>query len=434
MKRSAAAFAAFLLAATAAQGDPRPQLAGPQAPAPQASSAIRATQHGNPAPQGSAADLLFQQGEFEQARAAYQAVPKSSPLFAAAQRQLGAIALYQNHPAEAEALLTRARTLNPADKRTLALLAETMQREGRFADMAQMLHQLGNPVREAEFQIFGKATPYRMPAHQGTATISFQWTDPLPVVLAKVNGFEGLFLVDTGAPEIILDPGFALYAHVQSANAPGKQAPGPISFGRVSQFSMTGVETDDVPVMVLSTRGLSKFARNKRIAGVIGTEFLSHFRPTLDYIHDRLVLEPLDAPTHSSGSTEVPFWLVGDHFVLAQGRLDQGPKQMFLVDTGVAGTTFAAAKSTLLDAGIPVPVPQGPAKNAIGVPPTALFPISRLSLGALTQTKLSGHYGPFPPALEGALGVHIGGLVSHGFFAPYAVTFDFVRMTIGFHK
>jgi hypothetical protein len=125
---------------------------------------------------------------------------------------------------------------------------------------------------------------------------------------------------------------------------------------------------------------------------------------------------------------------VGDHFLVAPGHLDQGAKQMFLVDTGMVGTTFAAPASTLQDANIPVPTPVGPVRNAIGVPPSATFPIARLSLGNLSQTKLTGHYGTFPPGLEKGLGTHIGGIVSHKFFTPYAVTFDFVRMTIGFRK
>jgi len=423
MKRMAAAFAAFLLAATAAQAAPQPP-AGPKAPAAQAG-----------APQPTPADLLFEQGEFEQARAAYQAVPKSSAQYEDAQRQLGAIALFQNHLGEAETLLTNARKLNPADLRAVGLLAETMHRQGRYADMAQLLKQIGRPERESEFEIFGKSAPYRMPAHQGTATIDLQWTDPLPVVQAKVNGFQGLFLVDTGAPEVILDPEFATYAHVQTPGQQAKGAHAPISFGRIAQLQMTGLETDDVPAMLLNTRGMSMFTRNKRIAGVIGTEFLSHFRATLDYVHDKLILEPHDSPARASGGiAEVPFWFVGDHFLVGQGRLDQGLKQLFLVDTGIAGTTFSAPISTLQDAGIPVPTPQAPAKSRVGIPPTAPFPITRLSFGNLTQTKIEGRYGQFPAALEKGLGVHIGGIVSHGFFAPYAVTFDFVRMTMSFHK
>jgi hypothetical protein len=430
MKRLSAAFAAFLLAATAAQAAPQPQLAmpGPRS----------ATVKPPPAAQPSPGDLLFEQGEFMQARAAYQAVPKSSPQYEEAQRQLGTIALYQNHLGEAETLLNNAKALDPTDLRCVGLLAEVMNRQGRFSEMAQLLRQIGRPEREAEFQIFGKSQPYRIAGHPGTVTVDLQFTDPLPVVLAKVNGLDGLFLIDTGAPELILDPEFAAYAHVQTAGGQKAAVPGArpgLSFGRIAQFTLPGLETDDVPAMLLSTRGLTKILRNKRIAGVIGTEFLSHFRPTLDYVRDKLILEPHDAPARKAGSlAEVPFWFVGDHFLLAPGRLDQGPKQMFLVDTGVVGTTFSAPASTLQDAGIPIPTPVGPVKNAIGVPPSATFPIARLSLGSLTQTKLTGHYGTFPLGLEKGLGVHVGGIISHKFFAPYAVTFDFDRMTIGFRK
>ncbi|HEX3667398.1 MAG TPA: aspartyl protease family protein [Rhizomicrobium sp.] len=428
MKRSAAAFAAIFLVATAALAAPQPQLAGPKTPAP----------HGT-TPAASTADLLFQQGEFEQARAAYQAVPKGTPQYEAAQRQLGALALYQNRLGEAEVLLNKAHALNPSDLDCLGLLAETMHRQGRFAEMAQLLRQIGRPEREAEFQLFGKATPYRIVAQHGPVSVDLQFSDPLPVVQAKVNGLDALFLIDTGAPEMILDPEFAVYAHLQTSGGQQKTAaPGArpmINFARIGQFTLQGLETDDVPAMLLSTRGLSMYARNKRIAGVIGTEFLSHFRPTIDYVHDKLILEPRDAAPRTAGSiAEVPFWFVGDHFLLAQGRVDQGPKQLFLVDTGVAGMTFSAPASTLQDAGIQIPTPQGPAKNPIGVQPNAKFPIKKLSLGNLTQANLSGTYGTFPPALEAGLGVHIGGIVSHKYFVPYSVTFDFVRMTIGFRK
>ena len=439
MKRLAAALACIVFGAASAQAQSTPQLVAPRGPAAEHPIPL-GNQPARPARpvQLSPADLLYEQGEFEQARAAYQAVPKSSPQYEEAQRQLGAIALYQNHLGEAETQLNKARALNPADLRCVGLLAETMHRQGRYTEMAQMLRQLGRPEREPEFQIFGKAAPYRVVGPNRTTTVEFQFTDPLPVVQAKVNGFTGLFLIDTGAPEIILDPEFALYSHVQSSagkGAPPAGARATINFGRVAQFALGDLETDDVPAMMLSTRGLSMFARNKRIAGVIGTEFLSHFRTTLDYIHDRMILEPHDAPAKTGGSiAEVPFWLVGDHFLLAQGRLDQGPKQMFLINTGIAGTTFAAPESTLRDVGIPIPRPQGPAKNAIGAPPTAPFPIAKLSLGSLTQTKLTGQYGSFPPGLEKGLGVSVGGIVSHKFFEPYAVTFDFDRMTIGFHK
>jgi hypothetical protein len=393
---------------------------------------VAAAAHAAPASDMQRAELLYEQGEFDQARAIYETVPKGTKLYQTALRQLGAIALYKNHLAEAELMLTNARALNPVDGPAVTLLAETYAREGNFSEMAELLRQLGRPDRAAEFALFGKSQPFRIVGKPGTASIDFQWTDPLPVVRARVNNLDGLFLLDTGAPELILDPEFAKDAHVPFTSS-GAPAPGSAVFGRVAKFTLPGVEMDDVPAMMLNTRALTVLARKKRLAGVIGTEFLSHFRFTLDYVHDRLILEPHDAPPRTGAvAADVPFWFVGDHFLLAPGRLDKGAKQLFLVDTGIGSYAFTAPQSTLRDAGIPVPAPKGAQKGPIT--PTAPFPIKQLSLGSLEERNLTGDYGPFPPVLERALGVHIGGIVSHRFFERYSVTFDFVRMTMTFRK
>ena len=43
---------------------------------------------------------------------------------------------------------------------------------------------------------------------------------------------------------------------------------------------------------------------------------------------------------------------------------------------------------------------------------------------------LPGVAGAFPPSLEHSEGFRIAGLISHAFFRPYAVTFDFDRMRL----
>ena len=380
------------------------------------------------------ADQFYEQGEFDQARAIYETVSKGDKTYQTALRQLGAIALYKNHLAEAELMLRDARARNPVDGRCVTLLAETYAREGKYSDMADLLRQLGRPDRAAEFMLFGKSQPFRIVGKPATATIELQWTNPLPVVRARVNNLEGLFLLDTGAPELILDPDFAKDAQLPLTTTGGAPpAPGSAVFGRVAKFILPGVEVDDVPAMLLNTKGLMAVARRKRLAGVIGTEFLSHFRFTLDYVHDRLILDPHNStPRAGAALAEIPFWFVGDHFLLATGRLEKAPKQLFLIDTGIGSYAFTAPQSTLRDAGIAVPAPKGDERS--GVSPSAPFPIKQLSLGALEEKNLSGVYGPFPPPLEKALGVHVGGIVSHTFFEPYAVTFDFDRMTITVRK
>ena len=414
LAREAALAAFFLLAAIASAG-------AVNAPA---------------APKKVGPDVLFEQGQFDAAEAGYQAVPKTSPGYEGALRQLGAIALYRNHPQEAELRLRNALAHNPADTRCASLLAETLNREGKFAEMVQLLRQFGRPERAAEFELFGKSQPYRVRGRAAPVTIPFVQPNPLPAIAAKANDLEGLFLIDTGGAEVLLDPEFAREAHVATtANAQGASSagrPAAPSFGRIAQFVLSGLETDDVPAMLVNTKAFSSMARGRKVAGIIGTEYLSQFRTTLDYVRNRLILEPREAPARTGGSiAEIPFWMAGDHFLLAQGRLDRGPKQLLLVDTAFGRLAFTGPESTLQDAGITVPAAQAAPS---GRPPIAKFPIAQLSLGSLEEKNISGIYGAFPPGLENGLGVHVGGIISHEYFLPYAVTFDFVRMKIAIRK
>ena len=114
----AAVFAALVLAAPATHAAPTPVLVMPKS-----QSAPRPAGPVDP-------DFLLSQGEFEQARAGYEAVPKSSPKYEEALRQLGAIALDQNHLNEAEAMLNNARSRNPADVHCLDLLGHRAPRHG----------------------------------------------------------------------------------------------------------------------------------------------------------------------------------------------------------------------------------------------------------------------------------------------------------------
>src|SRR5438552_2111512 len=103
---------------------------------------VTAAAHAASEPDMRQAEQFFEEGQFDQARAIYETVAKGDKLYQSALRQLGAIALYKNHLAEAELMLINARARNPADDRCATLLAETYAREGKFSDMADLLRQL----------------------------------------------------------------------------------------------------------------------------------------------------------------------------------------------------------------------------------------------------------------------------------------------------
>ncbi len=388
------------------------------------------------APAGAAgrADDLFRQGDFAAARAAYEAVPPSSPEYEVALRQLGAIALYQNHLGDAEAKLHAAIAKNPADREALGFLAEAERREGKYPDVVKLLTQLGRPERAAEFALFGDARPYRIANATKTITVPFERSDPLPLVLVKVNGKEGIFIIDTGAAEVVIDPGYAQYAGVPvtTGGSGGKSAA--FNFGRIAKLVISSAEIDDVPAMVVPTAGFRSATLGKRIAGVIGTEFLSHFRSTLDFPGGKLVLEPSGSQTRPSDIiAETPFWLLGDHFIIAAGSLNDS-RQMFAIQTGLSGFAFTVPASTLQAAGIKVPPPPPSMPNAKGQIAVEQVSAKKLVLGDFGETDVTGLFGPFPAPFENMLGVRVGGIVTHSFFRPYAITFDFVQMRMAIRK
>ncbi|HXM07051.1 MAG TPA: tetratricopeptide repeat protein, partial [Candidatus Acidoferrum sp.] len=160
--------------------------------------------YSSPSPaDGSAASKLFADGNFDAAATAYAAVLASTPNDTAAAIQLGAIRLYQNDLADAEQLLTLARS-GPDKARATRLLSELNRRRAELA---------------------------RRSTVEGLESdVPFVKSDPLPVVRAAVNGKMGTFVVDTGGT-ISLEPAFAAKAGIRGKAggegmfAGGKRAP-----------------------------------------------------------------------------------------------------------------------------------------------------------------------------------------------------------------
>lgn len=56
--------------------------------------------------------------------------------------------------------------------------------------------------------------------------------------------------------------------------------------------------------------------------------------------------------------------------------------------------------------------------------------VGKVTLGTAVRRDLPGLVGAFPGWFENGFGFRIGGLPTHEFFKPYALTFDFARMRI----
>lgn len=387
------------------------------------------------------AERWFREGQFVEAERAYAAFLAQRPEDFDARVRLGEIALLSNRLDEAERHLRDAVARRPQEPRPSRPLAELFYRRDDFAHAAELYRATGRTALADKLTSFGSARPYRIRDALATVRVRFLQTDPLPLIAARVNDSEEVyFLVDTGGGELILDPSLA-----EQIGAPRFGAESGVFGGdqrahtehsRVDMVRLGELEVRDVPVHLLDTSRFAVVGGGRRVSGILGTVFLYHFRATLDYPAGELVLEPRGSaptqPVEPTGSpvVRVPFWLAGDHFILAHGAVNRQSPCLMFVDTGLAGGAFTCPQSMIEAAQIKLPDVTFEAQGGGGPLKVTPFRLDELSLGEATRTNLNGFFGPFPASLEHAFGFRIGGLISHAFFRPYRVTFDFGRMEI----
>ncbi|MCE7996175.1 MAG: tetratricopeptide repeat protein [Roseivirga sp.] len=382
------------------------------------------------------ANQTFQNGEFEKATQQYEKIPWQTEN-AETTLQLARLALLGNQFDKAESLLNGHLNNEPGDSLASKLLAETLYRQDSYERLPKLLTNAKTLYRMRQITHFtdNGLQPYTMKKVYKKVVIKMETIDFLPSVKMKVNGKEGLFIIDTGGGETIIDSEFAKLAGAiafdqkEAVYAGGAKAK--TTLGYVERLKLGKLEIEHLPVHIQPTQQYAQAVGGKEVSGIIGTNLLYHFHATLDYQAGELVLYNKTSHFKPKGIV-IPMWLAADHLILAQGKLMQGEDQLFLVDTGMAGAGFTAPKSTLDAAGVQLPDSgsfegQG-AGGAVSVTP---FMIDKVSLGALSnKNQIVGLFGPFPPGLEHSMGFRIGGLISHAFFRPYAVTFDFVKMRI----
>jgi len=386
-------------------------------------------------------DELFRSGEFDKAQKAYeQALPDDSAGGAATLR-LGEIALLGNRLADAKRHLERAIELRPDDKRRKSLLAEVYYRQDDFAKAAQLERDRGAGVMADQLESFTGTTPYEILGDAEMTSVKFVQTDPLPLVKARINGGEEVhLLIDTGAAELVLDPDFAdSIGAVRFGSTEGMFAGGRkmnVHHAKIDSIQLGDFTIKNVPVTLMNTRRMPFARGGQRIEGIIGTVLFYHFITTLDYPNGRLVLSritsealsKLDEQAKSPQTHVTPFWLSGRHWIVAWGRANDSEPFLMHVDTGMAGGGFDCPESTIKNAGITLSNESFEGMGGGGPVRVTPFTVEKLALGEAVQSNVRGLFGGFSPEIEYAKGFRLGGTISHGFFRPYALTFDFTGM------
>ncbi len=353
-------------------------------------------------------DAAFKAGDFAAAQSAYAATIRTNPSDLDAALGLTRLAIYANDMNDAEVWLGVAHGMAPNDSRVAADRSTIDARTNGSIDSVA--------------------------PHKGPAVVPFVQTDPLPMIEVRVNGRVAHFLIDTGAPNIVLDADFARVLGLATSNA----GQGTFAGGERAQTMKTTVneldlgswQLSNVPATVLP---LPAFG-GPHVDGILGSALFTHFLVTLDYRNGKLILddrsrsEAFEREAASQGETSVPMWLVGDHFIFVQGHANSGPLGLFNVDTG---GTFGVqlTKAALDDAGITVDTAHPQSGIGGGGAVSSLPFNASVTIGACTVDSLDGVY--FPERNQyGIFPFTVAGTVSHQFFRKTAVTFDFVAMRL----
>ena len=390
------------------------------------------------------ADDLFRAGHFAEAEKVYnEALAADANRYEAVVR-LGEIALLSNRFDDAERFLRRARELRPNENTPKSLLAEVCYRQDRFDEAAELRRGVDPDAAVDKLAGFKGLVPNQLVGDADETRIAFAQTDPLPLIKVRINGGDEVhLLIDTGASELYLDPEFAksvgavITGSVTGTYAGGMRAA--TGQGRVESVRLGDFELRNVPVLLLPTRRLPFGPPDVQIEGVLGTSVLYHFISTLDYPHGQLVLRrktdkaraELDRLAKSPGTHIVPFWMAGSHFMVTWAKVNDVEPCLLFVDTGLAGGGLTLENSTVKAAGIDlsaVPARQGIGGG--GPIEIKAFTVDRVSLGDAVQTNVTAFAGAMPPGTESRHGFRTGGVVSHAFFRPYALTFDFEKMRL----
>jgi predicted aspartyl protease len=388
------------------------------------------------------ADELFSSGRFSEAEWIYDDIGSREPNNPAIPARLGHVALLQNRLGVATTQLSQALAQRPNSTTLLELLAAAYYRQNDFPAAARYLAKLGRPSLAENLNRFANCAPYSVQANSPRSTVAWIESEPLPVIRATVNGHSANLAIDTGTCDLALDGSFAKEAGValggyERSTFAGGTA-GITQHGHVNELTLGDFRVRDLPAQAIEIQPLfAPFFPRTRIDGIVGTAVLCHFLATLDYRNNALTLRRRDLPkmqtTARDQAIQVPFWVAGNCYVVAQGNIGRRYPSIMLLDTGMTGATLAIPRSTVQGAGfVAVPDGSGTGYGGGGSVSANTFALDQVCLGSFCQHDVTALIlDRFP--LEHQFGFRVGGLLAHDFFRGRTLTLDFDRMRLVVH-
>lgn len=224
------------------------------------------------------------------------------------------------------------------------------------------------------------------------------------IVPIEIDGDQGLALIATGTPEVMLDSATRKEASWVSLRFGGR------------------IEVKDVPARVQDLSAISR-QLNAPIKALLGINLLRHLNATIDFTGSQFVVRNF-IPPPPPNATRVPlYYFKGGGMVLRSAlKAEKDPAAASLLVDSVFDLPIALDEGGWKKAGLELgqlqPAPQEPKLKQ------GLVPIVRL--GAFDIPNVPGVYGP-PPTdrladIEKGLDVDLDGMIGSAMLAEFRVT------------
>lgn len=390
-----------------------------------------------------AANDLFAHGFFEQAKKKYETLLESSPDDPQIIERLGFTYYFTGEYEKGIECFTKAVDLTPSKRKLMsAFSAFAYYLMKDYAAALNTLEQAEisavNLLNQAQLRHLAEQPVYQIQAKVDSTVIPFKRLDPLPVVPIEVDSKRIFVLLDTGAAQLVLDSAFAQEQGIEPLGvqdvkgAAGAKTVKGVGFGAVDSVKLGEVVIRNVPVWTSQTRAWSKDFGEK-IDGVLGTEILMQFLPTIDFLDEKLVLrirndKNIEEVANTKANARVPFVIIGTHSMYAQCCINgKGPVLMYF-DSGMADDQGASLKlkgAALTDLGIERPGTEHEGYGAGGAVKFDYVDIAEIRVGELVRSQQKAVYEGVEGRLMSVCGYKSYGIISHNFLKHYRWTIDF---------
>jgi len=185
-------------------------------------------------------------------------------------------------------------------------------------------------------------SPIRWLKQDGTAQVAFRYGTRHVWVRASINGAPPAdFLLDTGAGLTALDVNYAASIGLATeghTDVDGMGASGEAQFARVRSLRVSGANGDGVEMTGLKVGVIDLSSELepvmwRKVAGLIGHDFISRFVTEIDYDDETVTFHDPATFTYTGHGAAIPMGLAGN-CPTVHATLDDGCEGEFLVDVG----------------------------------------------------------------------------------------------------